>query len=473
MTIHPAPCLRHRPTRACARVARFVLAVALAGIAPLSAQSPHTVRDTVLENGLQVIVLPSHAIPVATIEVVVRAGAFTQIDAQDEGVPHILEHMLFKAYDGGRGFRGEAGDLGAAYNGTTSDERVTYFVTLASDRVEDGIDALGKLVDDPDFSQRDLDGELQVVRGELERMVSDPYQVLDIISNRVLWGTAFQRKNAIGNMITILSAERDRVRDHYRKYYIPNNSALIVTGDVEPEQVFEWADDNFDGWDERDDPFEDFTPIAVSPLEKDTTFVVDTPSTDVTISVKWQGPSLGEDPVGALAADVFSQMFNQINSGAQGRLVDTGVFQLVTMGYRTLQNVGPVSMRARTTPEQIVRALTELGVELALFSDPTYFDEDDLEAAKRALRFESAVRREVAATAAHSLADMWAIGGLDYYRTYEQGLQEITLEDVRAYVDRYLVGQPRVISAMATEELIAPLSTALGQIVAQWPRVFR
>lgn len=471
MTIPSVRSVRHGRSPCVVTLSGLALSILCAP--PLAAQTPRSVRDTVLENGLQVIVLPSHAIPVATIEVAVRAGAFTQLQPEDEGVPHILEHMLFKAYDGGRGFGPEAQDLGAAYNGTTSDERVTYFVTLAADRVEDGIDAMGSLVDDPDFSQRDLETELQVVRGELERMVSDPYSVLDLVSDRVLWGSAFQRKNAIGNMMTILSAQRDRVRDHYRRYYIPNNAALIVTGDVEPEDVFEWADDHFDGWDDGDDPFEDFTTMTVPPLARDTAFVLDMPSTDVTISVKWQGPSLSEDPVGALAADVFSQMLNQMNSGAQARLVDTGVFQLVTMGYRTLQNVGPVTLRARTTPEQIVRALTELGVELALFSDPTYFGEKDLEAAKRALRLESAVRREVAATAAHSLADMWAIGGLDYYRTYEEGLQEVTLEDVRAYVDRYLLGQHRVVSAMATEELMGPLSTALGQIVAQWPRVFR
>jgi predicted Zn-dependent peptidase len=130
-------------------------------------------------------------------------------------------------------------------------------------------------------------------------------------------------------------------------------------------------------------------------------------------------------------------------------------------------------LRARTNPDEIVRALTELGVELALFSDPTYFDEEDLEAAKRALRVESAVGREVAATEAHALANLWAVGGLDYYRTYEQGLQDVTLEDVRAYVDRYLVEQPRVIASLATEELVDPLAAALGPIVAAWPRMFR
>lgn len=446
--------------------------VALALIAatvPAAARSQTAIRDTILENGLQVIVVPNHSIPLATLEVVVRAGAFTQLEPQDEGLPHILEHMLFKTYGGGEGFASEAGDLGAVYNGTTGDERVTYFLTLPSERVERGLQALGNLMRDPEFNRRALDSERQVVRGELERLVSDPYSVLDLVSDMVLWGPAFQRKNAIGNMGTILSSEAGRVRDHYRRYYIPSNAALIVSGDVDPEQVFEWAHDRFRRWDDGPDPFEGFEPVTVSPLERDTAFVLEVPSTDVTVAIKWHGPGVSEDPVGTLAADVFSQMFNQANSGAQRRLVDTGVLQLLTMGYTTLEHVGPVSMRARTTPEQVARALTELGVELALFSDPTYFDEDDLEAAKRALRVSSAIARESVPSAAHTLATFWAVGGLEYYRAYERGLQEVTMEDVRAYVDRYLVGQPRVVAVIATEELIEPLAATLGQLVDAWP----
>jgi predicted Zn-dependent peptidase len=197
------------------------------------------------------------------------------------------------------------------------------------------------------------------------------------------------------------------------------------------------------------------------------------PSTDVTFSIKWQGPSVSEDPVGTLAADVFSQMLNQATSGAQTRLVDTGIFQAVSLGYSPHDYVGPISIRARTTPEQVVRALTELGVELALFSDPTYFDESDLEAAKLALRLDAAVEREVVASAAHILADAWAVGGLEYYLGYERGIQAVTLEDVRAYVDRYLVDQPRVIAVLATQELMQPLGRAIGPFVAAWPRAGR
>jgi predicted Zn-dependent peptidase len=127
-------------------------------------------------------------------------------------------------------------------------------------------------------------------------------------------------------------------------------------------------------------------------------------------------------------------------------------------------------MSARTTPEQITSALSALGLELALLGGPTYFDEGDVEAAKKALRVAGAIARESGPSAAHTLAAYWAVGGLDYYRGYEDGLQAVTVEDVRAYVDRYLAGQPRVIAVIATEELMAPLTAVFGQYVAAWPR---
>src|SRR5215472_17005157 len=55
------------------------------------------VRDTTLANGLEVISVENHTVPLATVEVVVHTGAFTQ-DAGTEGVPHLFEHMLFRSY---------------------------------------------------------------------------------------------------------------------------------------------------------------------------------------------------------------------------------------------------------------------------------------------------------------------------------------------------------------------------------------
>lgn len=443
---------------------------AAVGPPPAHAQDPGAVRDTILDNGLEVIVLPNTATPVATLEIVFRAGAFTQVEAPDEGLPHVLEHLLFRTYRSGRGFSSDASSAGATYNGTTADERVTYYVTLPAENVERGIELLSDLVRAPDFDRRALEDELRVVQGELQRLASDPYSILGTVSDMVLWGPAFRRKNAIGNMLTIQNAGTDRLRDHYRKYYVPNNAALIASGDVRAEDVFRWAADRFRRWERGPDPFLDFQPPSVNPLTGDTAFVVDMPSSDVTFVVKWHGPSVSGDPVGTLAADVFSTMFNQAISGAQQRLVDSGIFQGATFGYQTLDHVGPIVLTARTTPDRIARALLELGLELSLLSDPTYFGETDLVAAKRALLVDAAIGRESGASAAHTLAAFWSVGGLDYYRAYEEGLQAVTIDDVRAYVDRYLVGRPRVIALLATDELTAQLAPVIHDVVrARWP----
>ena len=458
--------------RRCVRVVAAPSLLLLAAVAhgvPVHAQARDAVRDTVLENGLEIIVLPNASTPVVTLEMVFRAGAFTQIEALDEGLPHVLEHLLFRTYRGGRGFSSDASSAGATYNGTTASERVTYYVTLPAGNAERGIDLLSELVRDPDFDRRALDDERLVVQGELQRLASDPYTILGMVSDMVLWGPTFRRKNAIGNMVTIQSAETERLRDHYRRYYVPNNAALIASGDVRAEDVFRWAADRFRRWERGADPFAEFDVPTVQPLPADTAFVVDMPSSDVTFVVKWLGPSVSADPVGTLAADVFSTIFNQSISGAQRRLVDTGIFQSVSLGYQTLEHVGPIVLTARTTPDRIARAIVELGLELALLADPTYVGDDDLTAAKRSLLVGSAIGRESVTSAAHTLAAFWAVGGLDYYAGYEEGLQAVTAADVRRYMDRYLLGRPRVIALLATDELTVQLSPVIHEVVrSRW-----
>ncbi|HUF76034.1 MAG TPA: pitrilysin family protein [Longimicrobiales bacterium] len=462
------------PVGLCTRVLGLpllALAATAALFAPVQGQARDAVRDTVLENGLEVIVLPNPATPVATLEIVVRAGAFTQVEAPDEGLPHVLEHLLFRTYRGGRGFASDASSAGASYNGTTGDERVTYYVTLPAGNVERGIELLSELVRAPNFDRRALDDERLVVQGELQRLASDPYTILGMVSDMVLWRSAFRRKNAIGNMVTIQNAQTDRLRDHYRKYYLPNNAALIASGDVRAEEVFRWAADRFRRWERGPDPFLAFTPPEIQPLSGDTAFVVDMPSSDVTFVVKWHGPSVSDDPVGTLAADVFSTMFNQSISGTQRRLVDSGIFQSVSLGYQTLEHVGPVVLTARATPERIARALLELGLELSLLSDTTYFGEADLAAAKRSLLVDAAIGRESSTSAAHTLASFWAVGGLAYYLGYEEGLQAVTTADIRAYLDRYLSGRPRVIALLATDELTTQLAPVIHDVVrSRWPQ---
>ena len=104
---------------------------------PLSAQraelEKRIKRDT-LANGLEVIVVENHGVPIATIEVNARNGSFTQSSSY-EGLSHLYEHMFFKSnatYPQPEQFVARASELGAVFNGTTQEERVNYFLTVPS-----------------------------------------------------------------------------------------------------------------------------------------------------------------------------------------------------------------------------------------------------------------------------------------------------------------------------------------------------
>src|SRR6187551_378008 len=113
--------------RSLARLATFAAALTFV-LAPsiVSAQRAELekiIKRKVLANGLEVIVVENHGVPLATIEVDVKNGSFTQ-SPEFAGLAHMYEHMFFRAnskFPDPESFVGRAGDLGAVFNGTTAE----------------------------------------------------------------------------------------------------------------------------------------------------------------------------------------------------------------------------------------------------------------------------------------------------------------------------------------------------------------
>src|SRR6202012_2076812 len=114
----------------------FILPVALLLSAwQLSAQPrlPEGYYWKKLPNGLEVVVIENSKVPLATIEIAVKNGAYTE-GPEFSGLSHLFEHMFFKAnkdYPDQEKFLKRTQELGAAiWNGSTDVERVNYFITL-------------------------------------------------------------------------------------------------------------------------------------------------------------------------------------------------------------------------------------------------------------------------------------------------------------------------------------------------------
>jgi zinc protease len=426
------------------------------------------VRDTVLANGLHVIAVRSPSAPYATIKVVVRTGAFSQLAEGDEGVPHLLEHMLFKSSEEwGKSFGTYTAELDASSNGTTSDEAVTYYVTLPSKNLAKGVRLMWDLVRDPDFTKEALDSERKVVSGELQRKVSDPQYLLISNSDRVFWGEGWSRKNPGGNLLAIMGATPQRLDGFYKRFYIPNNAALVVTGDVNHAEVFDLASKTFKGWKRGEDPYAK-TPIPPMPaLTSTQRHVIEANVSDVTFLIRWRGPSVTTDPKATHAADLFASLVNHPLSGMQQRLVDAGLFQSVSLGYRTQSHVGPIELYARTTPEKIAAAGAALQAELNRFGAADYFSEDEVVIAKKQIQVGNAFALESGSSLADPVGDLWSSAGLEYYLGYVDNLLAQRPEDVREFVGKYITGKPLVVSVLVSNATRQKAGAALDNVIAK------
>ena len=413
------------------------------------------IQRKVLANGLEVIVVENHGVPLATIEIDVKNGSFTQTP-EYEGLAHMYEHMFFKAnstYSEPNQFWDRASELGAHFNASTDVERVNYFMTVPAEKLSGAIQLLSSAVQGPLFRRDELEQERQVVIGEYDRQESSPFFGLERDMSTKLFPGNYSRKNTIGDRQVILTTTPEKMRFIQSKYYVPNNSALIIAGDVNPATVFALAERELGQWKRGADPFVTDPIPAIPPLKKSEGVVVEAPVSAVTVLVQWQGPSVGADPKSTYAADVFSDVLNDPRSQFQQRLVDSGLWQGVVVNYWTLNHTGPITISGQTSPEQLRDALAALYGEIVKFDTPDYFASDELEAVKAHRAVTSAFDRERSSGFAHTLGFWWSVASLEYYMGYVDFMAQQTIGDLRAYARRYIVSKPHI-----TGVLIAPES---------------
>ncbi|MFM8781615.1 MAG: M16 family metallopeptidase, partial [Gemmatimonadota bacterium] len=316
-----------RRGRTARRVLRLAILALLPALLPLGAQRAELERSTtrqLLPNGLEVIVAPARGVPLATVELVVRNGAFTQ-PPEYAGLAHLFEHMFFKANDAypePDAFMDRAANLGAVFNATTREEQVTYYLTVVADSLEGGMRFLSAALRGAQFRADELAREKVVVLGEYDRAESSPFFRLDQQNGQLLWGDFWSRKNTIGDRTVISNVTPEQMRTIRDLYYVPNNSALVVTGDVDPRVVVRLATEVFGEWPRGADPFTRAPVPAVKPLARNVALIVEEPVNAATVQIQCHGPGASADEAATFAADVFSDILNQPTSRFQRRLVE-------------------------------------------------------------------------------------------------------------------------------------------------------
>ena len=198
-----------------------------------------------LDNGLEVILVEDHKLPLVAFNLWVHVGARNEAAGQT-GFAHLFEHLLFA---GSKHIaRGQADKLvdsvgGTDSNGSTNVDRTNYFFTLPSNELELGLwiksDMLGYMTDQVDTIA--LANQQDVVRNERRQSVENqPYGMTyeTLYANLFPVGHPYHSL-VMGSHADIQSIKLEDVKAFARTYYRPNNATLVLAGDFKPAHAKE------------------------------------------------------------------------------------------------------------------------------------------------------------------------------------------------------------------------------------------
>lgn len=205
-----------------------------------------------LKNGLQVIFHIDKSDPVVAVELMAHVGSAREIEGRT-GFAHLFEHLLFLESENlGKGgldkMSAQIGGSGA--NGSTSRDRTNYLQTVPNDALEKMIwaeaDKLGwfiNTVTDPVLAK-----EKEVVKNEKRQSYDNrPYGFNQQIIDRNLYPKDHPYNwQVIGSLEHLQNATLNDVKTFFKKWYVPNNATLVLSGNFDIKQAKEWVHKYFD-----------------------------------------------------------------------------------------------------------------------------------------------------------------------------------------------------------------------------------
>ncbi len=225
-----------------ARVALLALVLsALPGVAAAKVFDP---TRFVLSNGLELVVIEDHRRPAVAHFVFYKVGAIDEV-AGKTGLAHFLEHLMFKGTDKlepGE-FSRKVAQSGGRDNAFTTRDYTGYFQIIAADKLgmvmemeADRMTGL-KLDESVTAAERDV-----VLEERLSRVESRPSSVLGEAVNAVLFLSHPYRRPIIGWQAEIERLNFNHALEFYRRWYMPNNAIVVVSGDVTPAAALRLAE---------------------------------------------------------------------------------------------------------------------------------------------------------------------------------------------------------------------------------------
>ena len=414
----------------------------------------HGVVHEILDNGLHLILKEAHGAPVVTIQGVVRFGSIHEEQVLGAGLAHYIEHMLFKgtptrglgAFD--RDIRGAGGSL----NAYTSYHRTVLHVTVAGSHFDVALDALADVMRNSLLDEAEARKEKEVIVKEIEKNLDDPGRTLGYLFNGALF-TAHPRGHPIaGYLPRFLEITHDDLLRAYRRFYVPNNCAIVIVGDFSINEKLPLVRRTFASWPRGAQP------APRVPAEPWPTGVRDVsaqhPKAKMTrVRVGWPTVTLRDDAMYPL--DVLASILGRGRTSRLHRrlVIDERLAQYVECwNWTPADHWGYFAVSAGLfKPEDRARALAIIDDEMTRIVREGVLWEEVKRAIKK-VEARTIFEQSTVEGVAGSLGSGWLTGDVHFDRYYLEQIRKVLPWQIRDAAERWLKASPRVIATLYPAE---------------------
>ncbi len=337
-------------------IAAVTIALALPARRPVAQDAgdvfPFPVRMTELGNGLKVVSVEYDSPEIMAFYTIVRTGSRNEVEDGFSGYAHFFEHMMFRGTEKYPTdvYNSVIKRLGADANAFTTDDWTAYHIVASSESLETIIDLESDRFLNLQYSESDFRTEAGAILGEYNLNFSNPLSLLrERLHDRAFLVHPYEH-TTMGWLADIqeMPNHYDYSLEFYDRYYRPNNSIVVVVGDVDPDQLEALVEQYYGEWERGD--FEPSIPVEPPQTRERSDAVTWTNPTLPFLMLGYHVPPFSDQAVDMPALDVLSELlFSQASPLFRKLYLEEQVVDLLTGGAVDHRDAPLFTILARVT----------------------------------------------------------------------------------------------------------------------------
>lgn len=399
------------------------------------------ISRTALANGLNLWIVERHDVPLVTLRLVVGAGSEVEPGAR-AGLASFTAGMLDEGTERrtALGIADEIDFLGAQLGAGASYDAAYVVLSTLRRNLEPALDVFADIVVNPVFPAKELDRVREEGITAITSRADQPTVVASEAFSAKIYGPEHPYGRPLGGTVASLRGfSGDDVREFYRTFYRPNNANLIVVGDVRATEVVPMLERAFAGWERGAVPAR--TGYAAPGAQPQTrVYLIDKPgAAQSEIRIGHVGvPRSSDDyfPLLVMNSILGGQFSSRINLNLRE---DKGYTYGARSSFDMRREAGPFVASAGVQTPSTKESVVEFMRELRGIRGERPVTQEELDFAKAGIVRAEPRRLETSGSVADRIDDLIVYGlPPDYFDSYAQRVDAVTLADVERVADRYL-----------------------------------